>query len=274
MTSIRNDRRLLTWKNVRVAFLMGGSVIVLLALLVGLPGYVGYSEIEDLRQQQKTYRGYDPTVDDVSLRGSAPSFPQAEHEKPRANRATCNNPYSREDADLCAQWAAVKAVSTGNTIAIAGLRSTLLGTLVTTIGILLSATGLVIATLASRDAARAVRATENLERGYLNVEVARAAAGTARVKLVNIGRTPVWIASVTDQVRGVIHKREADGIRCVPAGGSYKFIVRRAADGNRGIIDVVIQFSDVLDHLRTVEAHLKITDGVWRLLKLHEKDGK
>lgn len=221
MASIRRGGRDRIWKSIGAGVLAIGVVTALLAVLVGLPGYVGYREIERLRQEQKAYHGYDPTIDGVQLRGSAPAFPQAEHEQPRENRATCNSPYSREDADLCAQWAAVKAVTTGNGIAIVGLRSSLVGTLATAVGILLTAVGLVIATLASRDATRAVRAMENLERGYVSVEVAGGTAGRIKLKLVNIGRTPVWIGSVSDQARGVLHDRDSDGIRCVPADKDY-----------------------------------------------------
>lgn len=250
------------------------GILVLLAVFVGLPGYVGYREIEHLREDQKAYHGYDPTVDGVHLRGSAPSFPEAEHEQPRPNRATCKSPYSREDADLCAQWAAVKAVSTGNAIGISALRSTLVGTLITAIGILMTSLGLVIAAFASRDATRAVRAMENLERGYLNVDVVGAVAGKIRLNLVNIGRTPVWIGSVVDRARGIIHDRDADGIRCVPAEKSYDVDVDPAAGANPGIVNVAVQFNDVLDQLRTVEAVLKMTNDVWRLAELREHEGK
>lgn len=274
MTSIRRRER--RWS---VKAILGGSaaiftVLALLAILVGLPGYVGYREIEDLRQEQKAYHGYDPTIDGVRLHGSAPAFPQAEHEKPRENRATCNSPYSREDADLCAQWAAVKAVSTGNGIAITGLRSTLLGTLVTAVGILLTAVGLVIATLASRDATRAVRAMENLERGYITVSAAAAAGGDIKLTLRNIGRTPVWIGSVVDSGRGVLHDRESDGLRCVPAGETYDVEAEPASGANPGIVRISAIFTDVLDQPRTVDAVLKMTDEVWRLAELHEREGE
>lgn len=275
MTLIRRKTRRLNWSGIGASILAVVAVLGLLALLVGLPGHVGYREIEDLRQEQNAYRGYDPTIDGVHLRGAAPAFPEAEHEKPRENRATCNSPYSREDADLCAQWAAVKAVTIGNGIAITGLRSTLSGTLVTAIGILLTAVGLVIATLASRDATRAVRAMENLERGYLNVEVTGAVAGKIGLKLINIGRTPVWIGSVVEHARGIIHDRNADGLRCVPAADTYEVAVVPAAGINPRIVNIAIQFNDVCNQLRTLEAALKMSGkGVWRLAELYEHESK
>lgn len=274
MTSIRRHKPRPSFKAVLGGAVAICTVLALLAVLVGLPGYVGYREIEDLRQEQKAYHGYDPTIDGVHLRGSAPSFAEAELEKPRENRATCNRPYSREDADLCAQWAAVKAVSTGNGIAITGLRSTLLGTLVTAVGILLTAVGLVIATLASRDATRAVRAMENLERGYITLSAAAATDGNIRLTLRNIGRTPVWIGSVVDEGRGVLHDRERDGLRCLPADEAYEIDAEPASGANPGIVRISAVFTDVLDQPRTVDAVLKMTEEVWRLAELHEREGE
>ncbi len=274
MTSIRRRER--RWK---LKAILGGTaaifaVLALLAILVGLPGYVGYREIEDLRQEQKAYDGYDPTIDGVNLRGSAPSFAEAELKKPRENRATCKSPYSREDADLCAQWAAVKAVSTGNGIAITGLRSTLLGTLVTAVGILLTAVGLVIATLTSRDATRAVRAMENLERGYVTVSAAAGTDGNIALTLGNIGRTPVWIGSAIDDGRGILQDRERNGLCCVPAGEVYDIEAEPATGANPGIVRISVVFTDVLDQVRTVDAILKMADEVWRLADLREREGK
>lgn len=274
MTLIRRNKRRWNLKGVVGGTLAILTVLALLAVLVGLPGYVGYREIEDLRKEQKAYHGYDPTVDGVHLRGSAPAFPEAEHEKPRENRATCQSPYSREDADLCAQWAAVKAVATGNGIAITGLRSTLLGTLVTAVGILLTAVGLVIATLASRDATRAVRAMENLERGYITLDAIGGTDGTIRLTLRNIGRTPVWIGSVIDEARGVLHDRQSNGLRCVPAEDAYEIDAEPASGANPGIVKIAVGFADVLDQPRTVDAILKMTDDVWRLAELHERQGE
>ena len=93
-------------------------------------------------------------------------------------------------------------------------------------------------------------------------------AGTIRLDLVNVGRTPVWIESVLDEALGAIHDTDANGLNCLAAGESYVVDVDPAAGANFEIVIFTIKFIDVLDHLRTVEAVVKLHHQIWRLAEL------
>lgn len=243
-------------------------------LLLGLPGYVGYAEIERLRQEKSAYNGYDPTEHGVPLRGSAPSFPSAEHQEARVNHATCVNPYSREDADLCAQWAAVKAVRVGNDIGISSLRASLVGTLLGAIGILLTAVGIVVASLASRDAARAVRAFENVDRGFVSFKVARSNADRIELNVSNVGRTPIWIYAIREENLGIIQGIQSNGIQCIPPDSFLVVKVGLTQEDSAISLMLSIEVKDVFEHFRTVKAKFELRGKAWLLAEMHDQGRK
>lgn len=257
---------------VRGALVLGGLVVF--TLMIILPGYVGYREIVGLGQQQQPHSGYNPTQNSVEILGSAPSFAEAQGKHATDKGATCDHPRYREDADLCAQWEAVEAVTRGNVVALANLRSSIVAVLSTNIGVLLTAVGLVIATLASRDAARAVRAMESLERGYIDVSVTPMPRSAVKLTLTNIGRTPIWLLGVADARRGKIAGQDIDGIHCIRAEKTHVIDIDPAAGANPGLLDITVEFRDVLDEVRVTIIELKMIGDDWLLHDVREQRAK
>jgi hypothetical protein len=100
--------------------------VVGIALLAGLLS-VSYSLYNSAQQQHSSY-GYQPASKPGFRLDSVTKAP-TQHYKP-----SCQNPNSREDADLCAQWAAVDQVAEANRISSVNVRLAILTLLVTVFG--------------------------------------------------------------------------------------------------------------------------------------------
>lgn len=274
MISNRSSRSGWSWTRSLKWMLSGIGSLIVFGLMIVLPGYVGYGEIEGLRHQQEAHSRYNPAKNPEPIGGAAPSFAEAKSEQAAEEPATCDHPRYREDADLCAQWEAVEAVTRGNVIALAGLRSSIVAVLSGNVGILLTALGLVIATFAARDATRAVRAMENLERGYIDVAVRPGSSGSLELTLTNIGRSPIWLLAVDDAKRGRISGQDLDGVHCIPADKMYSVMVNPMQGANPGLLNIKVTFRDVLDQVRLAHISLKMSRERWLLHDVCEQRAK
>ncbi|HEX8413397.1 MAG TPA: hypothetical protein VF637_05860, partial [Sphingomicrobium sp.] len=111
----------------------------------------------------------------------------------------CDSPQEREDSDLCAQWAAVHEVATGNGIGRSSLIFQFLGLVVSLFVGFLGVIGLVVAARAAELASKAVKAASTAERGFL-VFAFESRAGDGGMPrfgpwIDNLGATPATLGS-------------------------------------------------------------------------------
>lgn len=98
------------WAKVLVGVLFFG--------LLGVGGYV-YISLDDAAEQRHANYDYQPAAN--------PRLPPAMRGQPQPHpyQPYCDNPQGKEQADLCAQWAAVEQASEANRLASANVRLTL-----------------------------------------------------------------------------------------------------------------------------------------------------
>ena len=157
------------------------TVVLFLALATLFAG-AGFQlyQLYQAAEQQHANATYQPASKPGFRIGAATKAP-TEHYKP-----SCHNPNTREDADLCAQWAAVEQVAETNRLTSLNNRLTILSffaTIVATIALVLT---LLDSIQTSR---RQLRAYISLKEGsYAQITADRRQSG--KITLLNTGQTP------------------------------------------------------------------------------------
>lgn len=140
-------------------------------------------KLYDASQQRQTYYEYQPASHASLKQGMPRKSPPSPYE-PR-----CKNPQSNEDADLCAQWAAVEQVTESNRMASLNLRFAIAALMATIIGTVALIWTLIETRVTSRNELRA----------YLHVDACAVAIGDSEgligkavsvVAVKNVGATP------------------------------------------------------------------------------------
>ena len=160
--------------------------IIFTAVGLAFFGWLAYEIIHfhDATKQRNAEYYYQPATH--------PGFPEwmEGQPQPKPHQPNCNAPQSREDADLCAQWAAVAEITESNRLTRLSLQLSIGALIFTIIG-----TGLLIWTFwETRETARREL------RAYLAVEIAGAVYQEttkgirfeAKPSLVNRGQTPAY----------------------------------------------------------------------------------
>ena len=171
---------------------LGFAFVGFLAFLALLGG--GYY-LNDAYKQRNAEHDYQP-----ASQARLPVRVQDETQ-PEPYQPDCNNPQSREDADLCAQWAAVEQVTESNRLSSRSLQLSIGALFFTIIG-----TGLLVWTLTeTRDTSR------RQLRAYFGTSGAVIfGIGTARPRVgfevQNFGQTPAYNVHVHSVVDCVVDK--------------------------------------------------------------------
>lgn len=179
---IRNFRKLIADRNTAIRQHPWRFALTLSCIItVELVAYGGYQLYEAAQQRDAVYN-YQPA--------ESARFPLRVKDKPQPEpyQPNCKQPQSREDADLCAQWAAVSQVTESNRLNSISLRLSIGALIFTIIG-----TGLLVWTLDE------TRQTARRElRAYVSIELAgtefRLGDGHAicNITLKNGGQTPAY----------------------------------------------------------------------------------
>jgi hypothetical protein len=149
--------------------------------LVGLATCIRLYQFYQAAEQQHASYNYQP-AEKLGFRINGATKTPTPYYKP-----SCQNPYSQEDADLCAQWAAVDQVAESNRLNSLNLRMLVLTLFLTTIG-----TGALVWTLFdTRRTSRAeLRAYVWAKPISFNVNTDRSV--TVGFRLTNNGQTPAY----------------------------------------------------------------------------------
>lgn len=166
--------------NVRDPWIWTRSLAISLAVVLGAQAsYYLY----DAAQERYAHQNYQPARDarvPIVVKGQA---------EPKPYQPNCEKPQSREDSDLCAQWAGVTQVTETNRLASLGL---LMGisTLIATI----FGSALLVWTLyeTRQTARRELRAYVSVELVGFEFNVTEQKA-TATIRLTNGGQTPAYL---------------------------------------------------------------------------------
>jgi hypothetical protein len=109
--------------------------------------YAGYEQLQHVDQQPYADYKYQPARDRLALP------PKDARVAAKSYQPYCNQPQSRDDADLCAQWASVQAIAENN-------RLTRASVLITGLEFAALVVSLIFTGWAARAAARSARAAE------------------------------------------------------------------------------------------------------------------
>lgn len=160
--------------------------------LVGL-FYTGYKQLEDADLHSYPDYKYQPARDRV------PAFPEDASITPKTYHPNCDNPKDRDDADLCAQWAAVQAVEEGNRLARYSIRITAIEFGALVFSLIFTGWAALAAARAARAADDAIEMTReasvNQLRAYLGIDKMDVVLEVGKhplvqVHIVNAGQTP------------------------------------------------------------------------------------
>lgn len=165
-----------------------------LVTVAGLGAVTG--QLYDASQQRQSDYNYQPA--------SKARFVQIlpSQTKPEGYKPHCNNPQTNEDADLCAQWAAVSQVGESNRLASLNLKFAIASLWATFIATLLLLWTLIESRESSR---RELRAYVSVDFSALHVSVTDLGM-VGEIKLKNGGQTPAYnlchcgnIVALTDE---------------------------------------------------------------------------
>jgi hypothetical protein len=165
------------------------ALVAVAAVLIALFSWQGYNLYQTSAQQHAKY-DYQP-ASKPGFRINAATKSPTPHYKP-----SCENPDDREDADLCAQWAAVDQVAEANRLASLNLRLAIFSLLFAIVG-----TTLLVWTLYETRLANMLQL-----RAYVNIthiapgEFAAGKTFRAKVVMANKGATPAYRVQVHAQV--------------------------------------------------------------------------
>lgn len=147
------------------------GLLVVTALLSGVAIYY-YQQFTKATKDPYAKERYQPARDPVRPKTSPQGQPQSQAYQPN-----CQQPQNHADADLCAQWSAVKAVTETNRLTRLALGLAALGFLFAVFGALVGLAGTVLIWLAWRETRAANRvARRDYARGRLEARKAAKAA--------------------------------------------------------------------------------------------------
>lgn len=106
----------------------GKRVSWAIAGLVGIATGIQLDQFYQAAEQQHASYNYQPAQNPGFRINAVTKTPTAQY------NPSCNNPYEREDSDLCAQWASVDQMSESNRLNSLNLRILVLTLLLTTVG--------------------------------------------------------------------------------------------------------------------------------------------
>lgn len=177
------------WRHILAA--IGG--LAALAVITSASLY-SYREFYEPAEYEYPAERYQPARDALEPTFSAKQQPAAKGYDPK-----CNEPQNRDDADLCAQWSAVRAVHETNRLTRAALKLGFVGFWVAMLGGILGAVGTVFLVMTFRENKRAADAAHDANRPWLEVEIVHVGQLTLtddkadlkiQVKVTNQGNSP------------------------------------------------------------------------------------
>lgn len=159
-----------------------------IAALLGLLT-AGYYQLEKADQPSYAEREYQP----ARSPGLAVTVEEAEIAS-KPYQPNCQSPKNREDADLCAQWAAVQAVEESNRLTRLAMRVNGLEIAAIVVTLIFTAWAAFAAASASRVAQKSLRLYQHAESSLLISGIETLRHGVVKIYFKNVGRLPAFVA--------------------------------------------------------------------------------
>lgn len=169
-------------RNWRLVLTVAGLVVL------GTGSYTGYNLLHDIEEANTAQQTYQPARD-----ASLPAATENSEVAAKGYEPNCDAPQSKEDADLCAQWAMVGATDRSNSLASSQLWLTFFEIVALVATISFTAWAAFAAGLAAMAAKESVALFQVAESGFLVPKLVMDSQDVVTVSLNNAGRTGVVI---------------------------------------------------------------------------------
>lgn len=146
---------------------VGGLTAV---FVIAAGGLYAYREFYEPAKYQYPAERYEPARD------ATQPIASKEHPGAQAYDPHCNQPQNHDDADLCAQWGAVRAVEETNRLTRVGLKLAAVGFWVAFLGGFFGVVGTAFLVLTFRENRRSADAAHDANRPWLQLEIMRTGA--------------------------------------------------------------------------------------------------
>lgn len=179
------------------------------AALVGLGSawLYSYRQFYEPAEQEYAVERYQPARDAVK-----PSSLPKNQPPSKAYQPYCDQPQNREDADLCAQWGAVRAVSETNRLTRIALKLGFIGFWIAMLGGLIGIVGTIFLVRTFRENRRSADAAHDANRPWIDIVIVGKphlkirdgeASVKVTIKLLNRGKSPATNVMAITQLAGV-----------------------------------------------------------------------